>query len=131
MAKRSKPTSRARGATTRPARRQPAARPVEGAELIVVARPSASLRARRGGSEVLSLSGEDVRGLARLVGDTVRLVPLFGNEERLIARAASEAAEAGKGGPDLSVFYRVEAPADRLEEIAETLRKQESVEAAR
>jgi hypothetical protein len=103
---------------------------MEGAELIVVARPSASLRARRGGSEVLSLSGEDVRGLARLVGDTVRLVPLFGNEERLIARAASEAAEAGKGGPDLSVFYRVEAPADRLEEIAETLRNQESVEAA-
>ncbi len=102
----------------------------EGSELIVIAKPAAALRARRGGSEVASMSGADVSALARIVGPNVRLVPLFGNEDRLIARAASAAADSGRGGPDLSVFYKVEAPAARLQALADQLRQQDSVEAA-
>lgn len=127
MAKRTRKTTR------RPAAPRPSVQPgtaAEGAELIVVARPAAALRARRGGAEVQSMSGANVRGLARMLGEDVRLVPLFGSEERLIARAAAGAAETGRVGPDLSVFYRVEAPAERLEALAAQLRQQESIEAA-
>ena len=102
----------------------------EGSELIVVAKPAVALRARRGGTTVESMSGADVRALARVLGPEVRFVPLFGNEDRVIARAAGVAAETGRGGPDLSVFYKVEAPAARLRALAEELRKHESVEAA-
>jgi hypothetical protein len=76
------------------------------------------------------MSGADVRDLGRVIGPNVRLVPLFGNEDRLIARAATAAADSGRGGPDLSVFYKVEAPASRLQALADQLLKQESVEAA-
>jgi hypothetical protein len=127
MAKRTRTTTR------RPAAARPSVQPstaAEGAELIVVARPAAALRARRGGAEVQSMSGVNVRALGRILGEDVRLVPLFGSEERLIARAATAAAETGRGGPDLSVFYRVEAPEARLEQLAEQLRQQESIEAA-
>jgi subtilisin family serine protease len=71
-----------------------------------------------------------VSDLAAIVGDDVRLVPLFGNEERVIARAASGAAETGRGGPDLSVFYKVEAPAAQLQALANRLARLNSVEAA-
>jgi hypothetical protein len=50
----------------------------------------------------------------------VTLQPLFGiSEERLQAKAASLAAETGAQIPDLSVYYRVEAPDERLDELAE------------
>jgi subtilisin family serine protease len=126
MAKRSK-------GTRRPAASRPSVQPdvaAEGAELIVMARPAAALRSRRGGADVQSMSGANVRALGRLLGEDVRLVPLFGSEERLIARAAATAAETGRGGPDLSVFYRVEAPEAQLEDLAEQLRRQDAIEAA-
>ena len=106
-------------------------RPVaEGAELIVIAKPAAAIRSRRGGADVESMSGMDVRELSRVLGDQVRLIPLFGNEDRTIARAAGTAAETGRGGPDLSVFYKIEAPANRLARLADELRELETVEAA-
>jgi subtilisin family serine protease len=124
-------------AKKRPIRRQARTRArtapapaTEGAELIVIARPDAALRARHGGLEVTSLSGADVSDFAAIVSDNVRLVPLFGNEERLLARAASAALESGHAGPDLSVFYKVEAPAARLQGLAAELRQLDSVEAA-
>ncbi len=100
------------------------------AELIVVTRADVALRARRGGAALESMSGTDISELASIVGNDVRLVPLFGNEERVIARAANVAAFTGRGGPDLSVFYKVEAPAARLEALAKEFRVLESVEAA-
>jgi subtilase family protein len=102
----------------------------EGAELIVVAKASAGLRVRRGGSEIASLSGANVRGLTAALSDGVRFVPLFGSEDRVMARAAVVAAEAGRGGPDLSVFYKVEAPAARLSSLARELMQDDTVEAA-
>jgi hypothetical protein len=104
--------------------------PPGAAELIVIARPAAALRARRGGVEVASAAGADVSALARIVGDDVRLMPLFGNEDRVIARAAVTAADTGRAGPDLSLFYRIEAPPDRLEALADRLRAQDTIEAA-
>jgi hypothetical protein len=98
--------------------------------LIVVAKAAAALRARRGGTDVASAAGVDVSGLGRIVGGDVRLVPLFGDEARTIARAATAAAATGRGGPDLSVFYKVEAPSSRLNDLAEQLRAEDTVEAA-
>jgi hypothetical protein len=113
-----------------PSRRQTRRSVPEGAELIVVARADAGLRVRRGGEEVISLGGADTRALSRALSEDFRLVPLFGSEDRLLARSAAIAAETGVAGPDLSVFYRVEGPADRLEEIAERLLENDALEAA-
>jgi hypothetical protein len=129
MAKKSRRTG-----GTRPRRRAPAAgegaRADEGAELIVVAKASAGLRVMRGGTDVRSLGGVNVRGLSRSLTDEVRLVPLFGDEDRVMARAAVVAAETGRGGPDLSVFYKVEAPASRLPTLARELLEDDAIDAA-
>jgi outer membrane biosynthesis protein TonB len=99
-------------------------------ELIVMTKPDVALRARRGGLEVASMSGMNIGDLSRIVGGDVRLLPLFGNEERVIARAANVAAFTGRGGPDLSLFYKIEAPESKLAALADDLRELESVEAA-
>lgn len=101
-----------------------------GAELIVIARADAGLRVRAGGTDVASMAGADVRGLARLLSADVQLVPLFGNEDRVSARSAAAAAATGTPGPDLSVFYKVEAPAGQLEALAVKLRAHAAVDAA-
>jgi hypothetical protein len=106
-----------------------AAQPREGAELIVVTRSTVGLRVRRGGADVTSLGGADVRGLTRALAGDARLVPLFGSEDRVHARAAAVAAETGRTGPDLTVFYKVEAPSDRMAALAEELRRHDAVDA--
>ena len=129
MAKKSRRTG-----GTKPPRRgagaSASARVEEGAELIVVAKASAGLRVMRGGTDVRSLGGVNVRGLSRSLTDEVRLVPLFGDEDRVMARAAVVAAETGRGGPDLSVFYKVEAPVSRLSTLARELLEDDSIDAA-
>ena len=101
--------------------------PTSPAELIVIAEPQARLRAR--GGVVTAAVGFDTSDLAAVLeseGATMR--PLFGaSEERVMAAAAPLAAA---GGPDLSTFYLVEAPEDRLEGLAERLRRDPSVHAA-
>jgi hypothetical protein len=101
-------------------------------ELIVVAKPEAGLRARREG--IASVAGADVSPLAELLeSQHIRLEPLFGvSEERV--KQESMARAPGVDMPyepvDLSVFYRVDAPEERMPELAERLRKQPLVEAA-
>ncbi|HWS99687.1 MAG TPA: S8 family serine peptidase [Pyrinomonadaceae bacterium] len=99
-------------------------------ELVVIAYPDAGLRAADG--EITSVTGADVSPLAELMlSEGVTLEPLFGlGEDRLILRAAAAAETSGVDLPDLSVYYRVEAPDARLEEIAERLRGHEAVETA-
>ncbi len=99
-------------------------------ELIVVARPEAGLRATMAG--VASATGADVGSLATvLAAEGVRLRPLFGmTEERLQAQVASLAAETGEALPDLSTYYRVDAPDERLDALAASLRDLDVVEAA-
>jgi len=96
-------------------------------ELIVIAKPEARLRATMEGG-VASLEAADIGPLAELFSsEDVSLVPLFGvSEERLLL----EAEAAAEPLPDLSIFYRVEAPDDQLDELAESLLKADAVEAA-
>jgi hypothetical protein len=57
--------------------------------------------------------------------------PLFGiSEKRLRAETSSLATTTGADVPDLSVYYRVDAPDERLDELAERLREQDVIEAA-
>ncbi|MYT72937.1 S8 family peptidase [Streptomyces sp. cg28] len=84
------------------------------AELIVLARPEARLRAQADG--VRSAAGADVSALNMFLGDEqLALEPLFGSEERL--RSASEAVGAGTDVPDLALFYRVRGAGGRAQEL--------------
>ncbi|HEX2091962.1 MAG TPA: S8 family serine peptidase [Longimicrobiaceae bacterium] len=105
--------------------------PLEGPrELIVVSHREAGLRA--GAAGVASVGGADVTPLRQLLAAKgVSIRPLFGTSEERILRAAESAAEAtGTTPPDLSVFYRVDAPDARLDELAAALREQDVVDAA-
>src|SRR5262245_17073986 len=99
-------------------------------ELVVVARREAALRASAG--RFLSAAGGNVGGIARVLSrHGAAMVPIFGaTEERVMARLAaiSEAVQAPM--EDLSVFYRIDAPAERLPELREQLAASEMVEAA-
>jgi len=99
-------------------------------ELIVIAKEDVGLRARA--SSLESATGSDVAPLADLLAsEKATLQPLFGlSEERLQARAAYSATEPGEQLPDLSIYYRVDAPDDRLDGLVEQLQKQDAVEAA-
>ncbi|SCF02417.1 Subtilase family protein [Micromonospora viridifaciens] len=97
-------------------------------ELIVVARSDAALRATARG--LMSLAGADTTPLndicARYGGT---LAPLFGlNEDRLL-RAAPDR-PAFTAGPQLALYYRVDAPPERLPQLADELRGQPLVAAA-
>ncbi len=99
-------------------------------ELIVIAKREAQLRVTREG--ITSVEGADVNSLANiLASESAVMRPLFGiNEEQIQARIASVAIETNADVPDLSLYYRVEAPDERLEELAARLREQGVVEAA-
>jgi hypothetical protein len=99
-------------------------------ELIVVAKREVGLRTT--GEGVASVTGADVSDLADLLAsEGITLQPLFGvREERLQEEAAALAARTGAAVPDLSIYYRVEAPDERLDELAERLRQSNAVEAA-
>jgi Subtilase family len=99
-------------------------------ELIVVAKPEVALRAAPEG--VASATGADIGTLADLLAsEGVTLQRLFGvSEERLQANADSLTAETGAQVPDLSIYYRLEAPDERLDELAERLRQLDAVDAA-
>ncbi len=90
-------------------------------QLVVIAKPEASLRARA--SRVESAAGEDTGELNRILGERgVRLQPLFGDtEERLQARAAAAPAGDTAEMPELHLYYTVDAPDEELDEMASRL----------
>lgn len=93
-------------------------------ELIVIAAPDVALRATPRG--LASLSGADMSAMSNLLARAGAVVrPLFGDSEERIQGAMAAAAEMGgvaSGAlPDLSVFYRVEGPESRLDELAARL----------
>lgn len=97
-------------------------------ELVVMAKPDVGLRATPTG--LTSVTGADAASLNRICrkyGGTMR--PLFGDtEERLLRERATFVAAAD--APNLAVYYRVDAPANRLEAIAAELRRHPLVDAA-
>jgi hypothetical protein len=105
-------------------------------ELIVVAKSQAGLVAAR--ENIMSVTGADVKPLRELLdSEGITLRPLFGmSEEQLRSEAKTMISSAGADMPaaldliKLSLFYRVDAPDDRLDELAERLRKQDLIEAA-
>ena len=99
-------------------------------ELIVIAKPEAGLRATKEG--VTSALGADVSPLSALLeSEGITLRPLFGlSEEKMHDRTASLSAQAGEEMPEFSAFYHVEAPDERLDDLAESLRQMDVVEAA-
>jgi|SRR5215207_232930 len=101
-----------------------------GRELIVIAKSETGLRARP--EEIASVTGADVDPLRDLLAsEGATLQPLFGvSEERLHAEAARVDTTGAEEVPDLSVYYRVEAPEERLDDLAESLRQMDGIEAA-
>lgn len=99
-------------------------------ELVVITKRDAGLRTTAEG--VASISGVDVSGLVRfLKSEEVVLQPLFGlNEDRLEHAVASLAAAGIADVPELSVYYRVAGPDERLDALAKALMEQDLVEAA-
>ena len=98
-------------------------------ELIVIADPGAGIRVRAEG--VTSYGGADVRSLGAVAARSdVLLTPLHGPEERVMRQASEAASSAVAEVPDLSVYYRVDAPAERMGELAEELAELEGITAA-
>jgi subtilase family protein len=105
--------------------------PFSPAELIVVARPEAGLRARAGGIETAARA--DARSLESILGKHgAALQPLFGEpEDRLLARASVDHGPAQPGSPRaLARYYHVEAPDAELDELAQDLLANDAIEAA-
>lgn len=100
-------------------------------ELIVIVKSDVGLRATARGS-VDSIAGADVSELASVLSaEGVSLVPLFGiSEDRIQQRVSALAIPEGETAPNLSVFYRVDAPDEQLDNLAARLADLEIVEAA-
>jgi hypothetical protein len=113
-----------------PKRPAPASDPVAAPELIVMTRAHAALRASAG--RFTSAAGQNVSDIERTLSrHRASLVPVFGpTEERVMARLSRQSESAQAPMQDLSVFYRVEAPAERLEALRGELASHELVEAA-
>lgn len=128
---------------TAAARRQSAGRP----ELVVIAKPEAGIRA--GAARIDSTASADTTPLqSRLSARGAVMRPLFGlSEDRLRAQLdsigapiadasgrvtapAPTATATAHAVPDLSLFYRVDAPVDQLQQLAHDLLADRLVEAA-
>jgi hypothetical protein len=99
-------------------------------ELVVLMKKEVGLKATAMGVE--STTGGDVNSLSNLLAsEKVTMQPLFGvSEAKLKEQATSFAATTGLNLPDLTVYYQVQAPDERLDEIAKKLAKLPEVEAA-
>jgi hypothetical protein len=93
-------------------------------------RPQAAFRASAG--RFKSATGENVSDVAKLLArHGATLTPIFGpTEERVMARQAAHSSAAQAPMEDLSVFYKVEAPDERIAELRDQLARNELVEAA-
>ena len=99
-------------------------------ELVVVMRAQAAFRSSAG--RFMSATGAKVSGVAKVLarhGATMK--PIFGpTEERVMARQAAQSMAAQAPMEDLSVFYKVEVPDERMDELQAQLAQNELVEAA-
>jgi len=102
-------------------------------ELIVIAKSEVALRAKASLEErVTSSVGADVNPLSELLrAEDINLQPLFGlSEERMQDRTTSLALKTGEEVPELSNYYYIDAPEERLDALAESLIQLDAVEAA-
>jgi hypothetical protein len=98
-------------------------------ELIMLARPEAGLALSPSGFR--TRAGAPVASLTRLIegipGATIR--PLFGSSEDRV-RERTMSLRAPGPSPVLTAFYHVDAPDERLDELAASLRRLDEVAAA-
>jgi hypothetical protein len=105
-------------------------------ELIVMAHKDVRLRSHQ--TTVSSLAGANVKDLDSILSkEGITMTPLFGDSEDQLQQEMSSVAAAAEFGeemmgeiPDLSVFYKIEAPEEKLEALAAQLCACASVEAA-
>ncbi len=100
-------------------------------ELIVIAKREAALRAQADG--VASASGVDVSMLSTMLAEEgLHLEPLFGASEEALQMQVGSAPLGTEINelPDLSVYYRVSAPTDRMTELAAQFAEMEEIEGA-
>lgn len=105
-------------------------------ELIVVASQDMLLRSTPQG--LMSDAGRDTSAImAMLQSEGATMSPLFGESEEELRAQAGPAMIAGDMEmdtgvevPDLSVYYRVEAPEEKMEALAERLRQMDGIEGA-
>src|SRR5438034_545774 len=100
-------------------------------ELIVIAKRDVAVRAHPDG--VASASGADVSMLSTMLAEEgLQLEPLFGPSEEALQMQAASAPVGGEVEelPDLSVYYRVAAPPERLAELAEQFAAMDEIEGA-
>ena len=93
-------------------------------ELIVIARPEAQMRVLEGAPASLGAGFvvAPLAGLLAAAGAVLR--PLFGpNDEHVRLMAALLPRVLNRRVPDLTGYYHVEAPAEQLESLAQTLRE--------
>src|SRR6185295_6337299 len=90
-------------------------------ELVVVMRPQAAFRASAG--RFMSATGENVSDVRKVLArHGATMTPIFGpTEERVMARQAAQGAAAQAPMEDLSVFYKVEVPDERISELRSQL----------
>lgn len=98
--------------------------------LIVMVDPRAGFSTGLAGVPSLAEgSTDELSGLLAAAG--ARMTPLFGREEHeLRAEIAALPVEIAAAAPDLSVFYRIDVPVDRMKELAERIRAMSFVHAA-
>ena len=105
--------------------------PFSPAELIVVALPTAGLRASANGIEAAAAA--DANSLEKILSaHGASMQPLFGEPEgRLAARAPELDGRPEPGSPRaLMRYYHVDAPEAELDELAQQLQANHAVEAA-
>lgn len=98
--------------------------------LIVMVDPRAGFRTGLAGVPSLAEgSADELSSLLAAAG--ARMTPLFRREEHeLRAEIAALPADIAAAAPDLSVFYRIDVPVDRMKELAERIRAMSFVYAA-
>src|SRR5215831_13352581 len=101
-------------------------------QLVVVAKSASRLRLGAVPGQPPSASGADVGPLANLLASPeVKMRPIFGRSEERLRGARNALPPAIRdAGPDLSVFYAVEAPDEHLEDLANHFRQLDLVEYA-
>src|SRR6476659_6195296 len=97
-------------------------------ELILVVKDNIALRASK--MVISSSIGKDTSELTNLLSrEKISIYPLFGLSEEHIKKKVSFLEESTKGSlPDLSIYYRVDAPDERLDELAKKLKEIDIVE---
>lgn len=98
--------------------------------LVMIAKPEAALQAQPTG--VSSRSGADTGDLNHLLSESgATMRPLFGEtEERAQVRSASVMTDEAEPPLDMQLYYYIEAPDDRLDELAAELAALPSVAGA-